>query len=117
MRASLEGSGSCADAAPIATITTAGATKALVMTTSRTDCVLFTGSVPAGLAAVGLVPAVPFRETYRMARPLSKGGGIVMVRPILLAALISAALPAGARAQTADDLKGDGKTPSDVLTY
>ena len=40
-----------------------------------------------------------------------------MVRPILLAALISAALPAGARAQTADDLKGDGKTPADVLTY
>jgi alcohol dehydrogenase (cytochrome c) len=40
-----------------------------------------------------------------------------MFRSILLAALVSAAVPLGAVAQTADDLKNDDKTPGDVLTY
>ena len=39
-----------------------------------------------------------------------------MKSSILLAALLSAALPFGAFAQTADDLKNDEKTPGDVLT-
>ena len=40
-----------------------------------------------------------------------------MIRSILLATLVSAAVPLGAVAQTADDLKNDDKTPGDVLTY
>jgi alcohol dehydrogenase (cytochrome c) len=40
-----------------------------------------------------------------------------MVRSILVAALLSAAIPAGALAQTADDLKNDAATPGDVLVY
>ncbi len=40
-----------------------------------------------------------------------------MLRASLLAALIGAALPLTAFAQTADDLKNDAKTPGDVLTY
>jgi alcohol dehydrogenase (cytochrome c) len=39
------------------------------------------------------------------------------MRPALLAALMSAALPVLALAQSADDLKNDDKTPGDVLTY
>jgi len=40
-----------------------------------------------------------------------------MVRLILLATLVSAAVPLGAAAQTVDDLKNDDKTPGNVLTY
>src|SRR5712692_4546842 len=40
-----------------------------------------------------------------------------MMRSTLLAALVSAALPVMALAQTADDLKNDEKTPGDVLIY
>jgi alcohol dehydrogenase (cytochrome c) len=40
-----------------------------------------------------------------------------MMRATLVAALLSAALPMLAFAQTADDLKNDEKTPGDVLTY
>jgi alcohol dehydrogenase (cytochrome c) len=40
-----------------------------------------------------------------------------MMRPALFAALMSAALPVLALAQSADDLKNDEKTPGDVLTY
>ena len=40
-----------------------------------------------------------------------------MMRPAMLAALMSAALPVLALAQSADDLKNDEKTPGDVLTY
>jgi alcohol dehydrogenase (cytochrome c) len=40
-----------------------------------------------------------------------------MTRSMLLAALVSAALPMTALAQTADELKNDDKTPGDVLTY
>src|SRR5947209_13261731 len=47
----------------------------------------------------------------------SDPGGNDMMRPALLAALMSAALPVLALAQSADDLKTDEKTPADVLTY
>jgi alcohol dehydrogenase (cytochrome c) len=40
-----------------------------------------------------------------------------MLRPTLLAALVSAAIPISALAQTADDLKNDQNTPGDILTY
>jgi len=40
-----------------------------------------------------------------------------MLRSTLLAALVSAAVPVVALAQTADELKNDEKTPGDVLTY
>ncbi|MGZ5844263.1 MAG: PQQ-dependent dehydrogenase, methanol/ethanol family [Xanthobacteraceae bacterium] len=40
-----------------------------------------------------------------------------MMRTTLLAALVSAAIPVTALAQSADELKNDDKTPSDVLTY
>ena len=40
-----------------------------------------------------------------------------MLRPTLLAALLSAAIPITALAQTADELKNDEKTPGDVLVY
>ena len=40
-----------------------------------------------------------------------------MMRSTLLAALVSAAIPMTALAQTADELKNDDKTPGDVLTY
>ena len=40
-----------------------------------------------------------------------------MMRSTLIAALVSAALPMMALAQTADELKNDEKTPGDVLTY
>jgi hypothetical protein len=40
-----------------------------------------------------------------------------MTRPTLLAALLGAAFPVLALAQSADDLKNDHKTPGDVLTY
>src|SRR5919198_4151659 len=40
-----------------------------------------------------------------------------MMRPTILAALMSAVVPVIALAQTADDLKNDDKTPGDVLTY
>ena len=40
-----------------------------------------------------------------------------MTRSTLLAALVSAAIPMTALAQTADELKNDDKTPGDVLTY
>jgi hypothetical protein len=44
-------------------------------------------------------------------------GGNVMLRPTLLAALLTAAIPIMALAQTADELKNDEKTPGDVLVY
>ena len=40
-----------------------------------------------------------------------------MMRSALVAALMSAAVPVLALAQSADDLKNDHKTPGDVLTY
>jgi alcohol dehydrogenase (cytochrome c) len=40
-----------------------------------------------------------------------------MMRPMMFVALLSAALPAGALAQSADELKNDDKTPGDILTY
>jgi glucose dehydrogenase len=40
-----------------------------------------------------------------------------MFRSILLATQVSVAVPLGAVAQTADDLKNDDKTPGDVPTY
>ena len=40
-----------------------------------------------------------------------------MMRTTLLAALVSAAIPVTALAQSADELKNDDKTPGDVLTY
>jgi len=40
-----------------------------------------------------------------------------MTRTALLTALLCAAFPAGALAQTADELKNDHNTPGDVLTY
>jgi alcohol dehydrogenase (cytochrome c) len=40
-----------------------------------------------------------------------------MMRSMLLAALLSTALPFAALAQTSDDLKNDEKTPGDVLVY
>jgi glucose dehydrogenase len=40
-----------------------------------------------------------------------------MMRSMLLAALVSVAVPAATLAQTADELKNDEKTPGDVLTY
>ena len=40
-----------------------------------------------------------------------------MMRPMMFAALLSAALPAVALAQSADELKNDDKTPGDILTY
>ena len=40
-----------------------------------------------------------------------------MMRSTLIAALVSAALPMMALAQTQDELKNDEKTPGDVLTY
>jgi len=40
-----------------------------------------------------------------------------MLRSLLFAAVLSSALPSAALAQTADDLKDDEKTPSDVLVY
>jgi len=39
-----------------------------------------------------------------------------MMRPMMFAALLSAALPAVALAQSADELKNDDKTPGDILT-
>ena len=39
------------------------------------------------------------------------------MRTTLLATLLSVALPVGAMAQSADDLKNDHKTTDDVLTY
>ena len=39
------------------------------------------------------------------------------MRSMLLAALVSVAVPAATLAQTADELKNDEKTPGDVLTY
>jgi len=42
---------------------------------------------------------------------------ITMVRSTLLSALVSVAVPLGAGAQTADDLKNDANTTSDVLVY
>src|SRR5207247_8770232 len=39
------------------------------------------------------------------------------MRSTLIAALVSAALPMMALAQTEDELKNDEKTPGDVLTY
>jgi alcohol dehydrogenase (cytochrome c) len=47
----------------------------------------------------------------------SRTGGDIMMRSTLLAALVSAAIPMTALAQTADELKNDDKTPGDVLTY
>src|SRR5262245_51730113 len=44
-------------------------------------------------------------------------GRKTMLRPTLLAVLMSAAVPVLALAQSADDLKNDDKTPGDVLTY
>jgi alcohol dehydrogenase (cytochrome c) len=44
-------------------------------------------------------------------------GGNIMMRSALVAALMSAAVPVLALAQSADDLKNDHKTPGDVLTY
>ena len=40
-----------------------------------------------------------------------------MMRSTLLAALVGAAVPMLAFAQTADELKNDEKTPGDLLTY
>ena len=40
-----------------------------------------------------------------------------MMRSVLLAALVSAALPTMALAQSADDLKNDEKSTGDVLVY
>jgi alcohol dehydrogenase (cytochrome c) len=40
-----------------------------------------------------------------------------MMRATIIAALVSAAFPVLALAQSADDLKNDDKTPGDVLTY
>jgi alcohol dehydrogenase (cytochrome c) len=40
-----------------------------------------------------------------------------MMRSTLLAAMLGVALPISALAQTADDLKNDAKTPTDVLVY
>src|SRR5882757_10877750 len=40
-----------------------------------------------------------------------------MLRPMLLAALVSVAIPMSALAQTADELKNDEKSPGDVLVY
>src|SRR5262249_4146678 len=40
-----------------------------------------------------------------------------MMRPTMLAALLSAVFPVMALAQSADDLKNDDKTPGNVLTY
>ena len=40
-----------------------------------------------------------------------------MMKATIIAALLSAAVPALALAQTADDLKNDEKTPGDVLIY
>ena len=40
-----------------------------------------------------------------------------MKRAAILAALLGAALPVSAVAQTADDLKNDHQTPGDVLVY
>jgi alcohol dehydrogenase (cytochrome c) len=40
-----------------------------------------------------------------------------MTRPIVLAALIGAAFPVLALAQSAEDLKNDHRTPGDILTY
>ena len=40
-----------------------------------------------------------------------------MMRPTLLAVLMSTAIPLLALAQTADELKNDQNTPGDVLTY
>src|SRR6478672_395627 len=40
-----------------------------------------------------------------------------MLRPMLLAALLTAAIPITALAQSLDDLKNDEKTPGDVLVY
>ena len=40
-----------------------------------------------------------------------------MMRSTLLAALVGAAVPMPAFAQTADELKNDEKTPGDILTY
>jgi len=50
-------------------------------------------------------------------RGRSRRGGDIMMRSTLLAALVSAAIPMTALAQTADELKNDDKTPGDVLTY
>ena len=41
----------------------------------------------------------------------------MMLRPTLLAVLLSAAVPAMVFAQTSDDLKNDEKTTGDVLVY
>ena len=40
-----------------------------------------------------------------------------MIRSMLVAALLSTAIPAATLAQTADDLKKDATTPGDVLVY
>src|SRR5215470_19848901 len=62
-----------------------------------------------GSTAGGLIiqPTRPFRDTRRK----------VMLRATLLAALLTAAIPVTALAQTADELKNDEKTPGDVLVY
>src|SRR5262245_5048784 len=40
-----------------------------------------------------------------------------MMKAAIIAVLLTVAIPALTRAQTADDLKNDEKTPGDVLTY
>lgn len=48
---------------------------------------------------------------------MSQGEDGVMLRSILLAAVLSTALPLAAYAQSSDDLKNDEKTPENVLVY
>src|SRR5262245_19948933 len=58
---------------------------------------------------------VPIRTLDRTAHP--NGGGTHMIRPTVVAILMSVIIPMLVLAQTTDELKNDDKTPGDVLTY
>jgi alcohol dehydrogenase (cytochrome c) len=57
------------------------------------------------------------REIGAPAAAIEFRGKPPMTRTTMLALLLSAAIPAMAHAQTADELKQDASTPGDVLTY
>src|SRR5262249_60064856 len=57
------------------------------------------------------------KKTAYHPRQSNSRGGYAMKRSMAFAALLSAAVPFAALAQSADDLRIDEKTPGDVLVY
>src|SRR5271170_2943728 len=61
---------------------------------------------------------LPMRKTRIIAGQENKTGRVdIVMRSMLFAVLLSAAVPFAALAQTNDDLKNDENTPGDVLVY